>query len=317
MDLGEEIQKVYRWVAQSCNLGLFLLWHILHFIVTFWYFALRIANALESCLISSGLLKKYKALCSGKIQCLAIVMDSKDADQTSKVIELLQWLGALGVKYVCLYDTEGVLKKSKEAITGSGRFSHAKSSEKEENDIGIRIMQEAAKTDPLLDQEIITVEFASFSDGKAAVVKAANLLFVKYYLGGEQEEPILSESHVAEALEAIGCGGPDPDLLLVYGPGRCHLGFPAWRIRYTEIVHMGLLKSANYGSLVKAIYKFTMVRQNYESGYEISNLDACNGRYVQSVGEDARVSEAMEENPQFYRTVVKLPQPGPEKAVKK
>ncbi|KAK2988571.1 hypothetical protein RJ640_016431, partial [Escallonia rubra] len=224
LSLGCSGENCVISLGQSCNLGLFLLWHILHFIVTFWYFALRIANALESCLISSGLLKKYKALCSGKIQCLAIVMDSKDADQTSKVIELLQWLGALGVKYVCLYDTEGVLKKSKEAITGSGRFSHAKSSE------------EAAKTDPLLDQEIITVEFASFSDGKAAVVKAANLLFVKYYLGGEQEEPILSESHVAEALEAIGCGGPDPDLLLVYGPGRCHLGFPAWRIRYTEIV---------------------------------------------------------------------------------
>lgn len=33
-----------------------------------------------------------------------------------------------------------------------------------------------------------------------------------------------------------GCRGPDPDLLLVYGPARCHLGFPAWRIRYTEIV---------------------------------------------------------------------------------
>ncbi|RZB86945.1 hypothetical protein D0Y65_026874 [Glycine soja] len=24
--------------------------------------------------------------------------------------------------------------------------------------------------------------------------------------------------------------GPEPDLLLVYGPGRSHLGFPAWRL---------------------------------------------------------------------------------------
>ncbi|KAK3022020.1 hypothetical protein RJ639_047410, partial [Escallonia herrerae] len=192
LSLGCSGENCVISLGQSCNLGLFLLWHILHFIGTFWYLALRIANALESCLISSGLLKKYKVLCSGKIQCLAIVVDSKDADQTSKVIELLQWLGALGVKYVCLYDTEGVLKKSKEAITGSGRFSHAKSSE------------EATKTDPLLEQELITVEFASCSDGKAAAVKAANLLFMKYYLGGEQEESILSESHVAEALEAIG-----------------------------------------------------------------------------------------------------------------
>ncbi|MCH87335.1 nogo-B receptor-like, partial [Trifolium medium] len=32
------------------------------------------------------------------------------------------------------------------------------------------------------------------------------------------------------------CKGPEPDLLLVYGPVRSHLGFPPWRIRYTEIV---------------------------------------------------------------------------------
>jgi ditrans,polycis-polyprenyl diphosphate synthase len=34
----------------------------------------------------------------------------------------------------------------------------------------------------------------------------------------------------------LGCGGPEPDLLLMYGPARCHLGFPAWRLRYTEIM---------------------------------------------------------------------------------
>jgi ditrans,polycis-polyprenyl diphosphate synthase len=54
-----------------------------------------------------------------------------------------------------------------------------------------------------------------------------------------------------------------PDLLLVYGPIRSHLGFPAWRLRYTEIVHMGTLKYMRYGSLLKAIHKFTGVHQNY------------------------------------------------------
>ncbi|GKV26579.1 hypothetical protein SLEP1_g35855 [Rubroshorea leprosula] len=68
---------------------------------------------------------------------------------------------------------------------------------------------------------------------------------------------------MTDALKAVGCIGLEPDLLLVYGPARCHLGFPAWRIRYTEIVHMGPLESMRYGSLKKAIHKFTMVHQNY------------------------------------------------------
>ena len=28
----------------------------------------------------------------------------------------------------------------------------------------------------------------------------------------------------------------EPELLLVFAPVRCHLGFPAWRMRYTEIM---------------------------------------------------------------------------------
>lgn len=49
----------------------------------------------------------YKALNLGKLRYLAIVIESEEAYQTSKVIELLQWLEAIGVKRVCLYDTEG------------------------------------------------------------------------------------------------------------------------------------------------------------------------------------------------------------------
>lgn len=52
-------------------------------------------------------MKSYKALNLGKLRYLAIVVGSEEAYQTSKVIELLQWLEAIGVKHVCLYDMEG------------------------------------------------------------------------------------------------------------------------------------------------------------------------------------------------------------------
>lgn len=250
--MGNEA-KVYRWIAQMGNFGLQILWHLIHAVVSIWYFALSIANLLESCLISSGLLKRYESLNLGKLRYLAIVIESEEARHTSKVIELLQRLAAMGMKRVCLYDMDGVLKKSKEVILE--RLSNAES------------LEATGGNDSLLNQDNLTLEFASFSDGKEAVAKAANVLFAKYKeaidLGGEQEEPVFTEPQMSEALKSIGCVGPDPDLLLVYGPARCHLGFPAWRIRYTEIVHMGPLMSMKYGSLVKAIYKFTMVRQNF------------------------------------------------------
>lgn len=68
---------------------------------------LGLAGAVDSYLISSGLLKKYNDLNLGKLRYLAIVVDSDEARKTSQVIKLLQWLSDIGMKHVCLYDEEG------------------------------------------------------------------------------------------------------------------------------------------------------------------------------------------------------------------
>ncbi|KAK8320188.1 hypothetical protein V6Z11_A12G019700 [Gossypium hirsutum] len=226
MDFSNESRVLHRCSAQIGNLLLRSLWHLVHFIISICNFTLDIANVLESYLISSGLLGRYKSLHIAKLRYLAIVIESEGAYQTLKIIELLQWLEAVGVKHVCLYDNEGILKKSKDFIL--------------ENLDGAILFQDAHENNVLLDQQHMTLEFVSFSDGKEAVAKAANVLFMKYSKSGvtdqNQKEKIFTESQMTEAPKTVGSGGPEPDLLLVYGPARCHLGFPAWRIKYTEIV---------------------------------------------------------------------------------
>lgn len=94
-------------LVQIGSLGLKVLWHFLHFIVSVWFLARQAAYVLESCFISSGLLKRYEALNLGNLRYLAIVIESEEAHQIPKVIELLNWLATIGVKHVCLYDNEG------------------------------------------------------------------------------------------------------------------------------------------------------------------------------------------------------------------
>ncbi|XP_023007519.1 dehydrodolichyl diphosphate synthase complex subunit nus1-like isoform X2 [Cucurbita maxima] len=243
MTIKVELQKIGI-------LGLQLIWIFLHFIVSSFYFVVSIATTLESYLISCGFLRKYNHLDINRVQYLAIVVESDEAYNTLKIIELLQWLESMGIRSVCLYDAEGVLKQSKEIILKK-----------------VKNASVFQTNEPLqLNCKGFTLEFISASDGKEAVARAASFLLKdkwrKTNMSGDSNQ-CFSESQMTEALKAVGCGGPDPDLILVYGPSRCHLGFPAWRIRYTEILHMGPLKSKKYGSLVKAIYKFTMVRQNY------------------------------------------------------
>ena len=250
MDRVAESQKVSPRISQSANIVLFLLWHIIHLIIRVLYIVREIFRAIESYLITNGYVKTYENLNLNRVKYLGIVVDSDEARNTSNVIELLEWLSAMGVKKVCLYDREGVLKKSKAAFLE--RFGSTK------NLNGNSVSDSPSK-------KRMDFEFVSISDGKEAVAKAANLLFKKYYVDGDSEKPFFTETHLNDALKTLGAVEPDPDLLLIYGPVRCHLGFPAWRLRYTEMVHMGSLKYKKYGLIRKAIHRFTKVKQNYGS----------------------------------------------------
>ncbi|KAH9603416.1 hypothetical protein KSS87_022983 [Heliosperma pusillum] len=228
MDFKGGSQELF-WMGKLGNLAVEWLWHFLHFLVTILYLVKDAVQTFESYLISYGLLRTYKSLDASKVRYLAIVVESDEAQDISAVVELVQWVAATGVKHLCLYDAEGVLKKSRETIIAKcnarpWQYFTTKAP----------YMQGVETACAPLEPGQLTLEFTSVTDGKEGVVKAANLLFLKYQ--GDPDKPKFTEPLLSEALQLVGCSGPEPDLLLVYGPARCHLGFPAWRLRYTEIV---------------------------------------------------------------------------------
>uniref|UniRef100_A0ACD5XHH2 Uncharacterized protein n=5 Tax=Avena sativa TaxID=4498 RepID=A0ACD5XHH2_AVESA len=236
-----------------------LLWCIIHVVISLFSLCSHLMFNLECYLISSGLLRKYRNLQLSRVKCLAIVVDSREAKNTVKINQLLCWLKTLGVKYVCLYDIDGVLKKFFEPSMNSSRDDNSG------DDLDVCANVKALDC----SHREMTLECISGSDGKEGIAKAANLL-CSTFLNGDRythesvkSESVFTETDMASALNSVGCGGPEPDLLLVYGPARCHLGFPAWRLRYTEIMHMGPLKSMKYGAVVKAFYNFSKKYQNY------------------------------------------------------
>ncbi|XP_076897513.1 uncharacterized protein LOC143550808 isoform X4 [Bidens hawaiensis] len=176
--------------SQSGNLVLFLLWHIVHLIISVVYIIREIFNTIESYLITNGYVNAYTDLNLDRVKYLGIVVDSDEARDISKVVELLEWLSSIGVKRICLYDREGVLKKSKEIFME--KFG------------SMEITNENLASDPLLDSKRMEIEFVSLSDGKEAVAKAANLLFKKYYADSDSEKPFFTETHLTEALKTLG-----------------------------------------------------------------------------------------------------------------
>ncbi|CAF2259421.1 unnamed protein product [Brassica napus] len=257
MDFNDPMLLLSSRIGQIGDLGFDLLWRFLHIVVSLFHIVSGIFEAIQSYAISLGLIQKYSSIDIEKLMCLAVVVDIEVARDVAKVVELLQWLKTIGVKQVGLFDSQGLLKKSKDMIL--------------EMVPGSVLLQETGEKDTPPDRKGIAIEFISSSDNKEAVVKAANILLQRHLKASHPEKDegdnVFTESHLNEALRVVGENVHVPDLMLVYGPVRSHLGFPAWRLRYTEIVHMGSLKYMRYGSLLKAIHKFTGVRQNYGKSF--------------------------------------------------
>lgn len=243
------ISMILRFIQGFC-------WYMLHLVANIMHIGSHIVQVIVCYIISTGLLEKYRTLQVQKLQYLGVVVESEEANNIAQIKQLLHWLSDIGLNYIILYDMEGVLKNSLEIVLANLKCNSGSCSDATTKQVVSRV--HLGRT---------TIELLSSTDSKEGVAKAANFLFSNY-LKSDTEccnkiEPKFTESHMTAALKAVGCDGPDPDLLLIYGPARCHLGFPAWRMRYTEIVHMGPLKSMKYGALIKAIYDFSNKHQNY------------------------------------------------------
>ncbi|KAG6547573.1 hypothetical protein Mapa_011022 [Marchantia paleacea] len=114
----------------------------------------------------------------------------------------------------------------------------------------------------------VKVELLSLQDGKQSLVRAArnvceNAYKLHYANRHQSTLPKLTEQDVNDSLQVSGCEGPDPDLLLLFGKTRSLHGFPPWRLRLTEIVHMGPLEQMSASSLVAALKEFATKTHRY------------------------------------------------------
>ena len=98
-----------HWPSVILELILGLLWYFIHLLIGLFDLWSRLINNLECYLISSKLLPKYQNLHFERLKYLGVVVDSREANNILKIKQLLRWFSTIGVKYVVLYDIEGLI----------------------------------------------------------------------------------------------------------------------------------------------------------------------------------------------------------------
>ncbi|KAG2649232.1 hypothetical protein PVAP13_1NG094100 [Panicum virgatum] len=237
------------WSNMILRLILGWLWCLIHMAISLFDLWSCLSKKLECYLISSELLSKYQILHLERLKCLGVVVDSREAKNVMEIKQLLHWFSTVGIKYVVLYDIEGVIKES---------IEHGIEASRDESTSNFSDVCANTKSSHCSHGGMV-IECLSGSDAKEGIAKAANLLYsasckgcnnyAPYTRGCDKMFTVFTEADMASALRTVGSGGPELDLLLVYGPVRCHLGFPSWRLRYTEIIHkISIFVAQAYGT---------------------------------------------------------------------
>lgn len=104
LSLGQKFQSSIYF-----KLILGLCWYLLHLLVRLVHLVSSLNQLLLSYIISTGLLRKYRNLWLENLNCLAIVVDSDEARDTTKIMQLLSWLSCINAKHITLYDMQGTL----------------------------------------------------------------------------------------------------------------------------------------------------------------------------------------------------------------
>lgn len=210
---------------------------------------------------------------------LAIIIDSEDAlAHLPKVVQLLQQLAQLGLQHVSLYDMKGSLKSVLADSFGSNSTVRFYSHDVVSNGLPIQGVQcahmepcskhkaygswqDTGIVCPCQRRDQLAVEVLCLRDGKQAIVRAARNVCLKSLQSGVLSS--LKEEDIDTSLRETGGVGPDPDFLLLFSDSRCLLGFPPWRLRLTEIQHMGSIRDMTEKSLFVALDEFSYKHQRY------------------------------------------------------
>ena len=96
------------WSNMILRLILGWLWCLIHMAISLFDLWSCLSKKLECYLISFELLSKYQILHLERLKCLGVVVDSREAKNVMEVKQLLHWFSTVGIKYVVLYDIEGV-----------------------------------------------------------------------------------------------------------------------------------------------------------------------------------------------------------------
>ncbi|XP_035687044.1 dehydrodolichyl diphosphate synthase complex subunit nus1-like [Branchiostoma floridae] len=175
---------------------------------------------------------------------------------------LVVWCAAMGISYISLYDSQGILKRNNTSLWQEIMKQQQELLGEDSNKYSIELVTGNRTTTQLTGQKYsVEVRLLSSEDGRTDLLQAAQ----RWCQAVEARRKKVGdlEPTALEGLLQATKGAPDVDLVLKFGTVDSLLGFLPWQIRLTEILSLPTHHSIDYQTFLLALQSFGNIEQRF------------------------------------------------------
>ncbi|XP_072036269.1 dehydrodolichyl diphosphate synthase complex subunit Nus1-like [Amphiura filiformis] len=180
------------------------------------------------------------------------------------IANLVVWCMAVGISYISVYDTRGILKKSHSSLSSEieKKRDDVLGHEKEKFTYQLHHSLTTSKTDQITESKKKShILLLSAQDGRPDIVQAAKGYCQQVYEQLTKSNAV--DVGLIDSLLQATSGFPDPDLLIRFGTTSSLLGYLPWQIRLTEILSIPTHWNIDYKSFMNVLHNYAGTQQRF------------------------------------------------------
>lgn len=180
----------------------------------------------------------------------------------SDIANTLLWSAAMGVSYISVYDTDGIVKRNKstlyDAVLQNQKHTTDSECSKKELKIHSGMNMQNSKCS---QSSHVDIYLLSLEDGRQSLVQATQTICRQVSKKQFRTSDLTPDTIDSLLQDQRGC--PDPDLIIKFGQVDSLLGFSPWQIRLSEILSLPSHIGLDYKTFKSVFVKYGASQQRF------------------------------------------------------
>lgn len=177
------------------------------------------------------------------------------------VASVVVWCMAMGISYISIFDTRGILKKNTTSLNSQIEKKHSDVFGNERSKFTFQLHTKPTESYTENSKNKSHILLLSGQDGRPDITRAARGACQQVY--DQLVKPSSIDVGLIDSLLQATKGFPDPDLVIRFGTTESLLGYLPWQIRLTEMLEIPTHWNIDYKSFMAVLHSYAGTHQRF------------------------------------------------------